>query len=226
MALYRPGPAIGIVSGRLGGAIAKSGPAGPQLTNRPQRKRSTSRRGDRWRSVFTLAQRTWRTLTNDERAAWRAYARDFTTTNRVGLQRPRSAFNMFVQALALHLLIDGTIPADLNPLMGRIPPADSITATAGEAGGLDLDANVSAPLVNPFGAWFVARSFRGYLPASFGTYRFLVAQTLSGPFDYTTEYEALYGPIRQGDVISVRFVQHLLLGRPHDPLQLDLIATA
>lgn len=226
MALYRPSFGIGALSGSLGGAVARQGAAGPQLVNRSAKRKRTTVRGDRWRAAFVRAQRAWATLTTDQRLAWIAYARDFTAVNRVGLQRPRAAFQMFVQAYSLSLLITGTPPTPLDPPIGRIPPADSLSATASVSSGLDLDVNVSSPLVNPFGAWFAADSGRNYLPTTFPNYKFLVAQTLSGPFDYTSEWEALYGPLRQGRAISLQFVQHFGLAVPRAPLQIDLLVTA
>lgn len=128
MAIYRPGPAVATISGALGGAVYRAGRGSPTITTRSPRVRQDdplhlSQRA-RWAKISHL----WRSLTDDQRTQWRTMAANLPATNRLGVARTLSGWQIFHRynsplALASKPLV--TTPP--LPLAAALPLAATLT---------------------------------------------------------------------------------------------------
>lgn len=96
MAIIRTGPIVAGISGSIGGQTFVNARGGLIARTRSYRKPNHSATLLEQQSTFANTTRRWRTLTAQQRAAWRALASDHPKTNRLGLTSNQTGFNVYV----------------------------------------------------------------------------------------------------------------------------------
>lgn len=104
MALVRFGSLIQAASGRVGGLCFSRQGGTPIVRTQPLYRRHDSERCLATRAAMAQAQSLWRDLSEANRLAWANFARQFPASNRLGLSRQRSAFNVFMASTVRGLL--------------------------------------------------------------------------------------------------------------------------
>lgn len=95
MALIKTGGLVSMVSGTIGGVNFANGKGCQYARNAPQRRQAMSPAQAAQRAVFDYVRSYWDALTAAQRQQWKVAAAAFPKTNRIGLQRPMSAYELF-----------------------------------------------------------------------------------------------------------------------------------
>lgn len=96
MAIIRPGPIVGAVSGTLGGVVFVAARRGFVVRPRPNRLHRTSPFLSASKSFMHNLRRHWSTLTADQQNLWNTSAALIQTTNALGLSSPINGFQYFI----------------------------------------------------------------------------------------------------------------------------------
>jgi len=124
MAIFTPSHLIGAISGSIGSVTFKLTRNGPLLTKRPRKTRKHSQALHRSQSRWSTLLAHWQSLDYNERRTWLSLARVLSTTNRLGISRPRHAFRLFIQ----HATPAFYIPTSLPRTAPKHPPLPQLSA--------------------------------------------------------------------------------------------------
>lgn len=146
MAIFRPGPSIGAISGNLGGACFVQSKAGPVIRQRNVRTKNTSKRHLQLRALMKQLRAAWKNLTPDQHTAWNQSASQVLFTNRLGIPTLISGYNLFIKLNAFGQYTIPVNPAFIfsDPAEILHPPVLQITSFDIVAGGAK-----TAQLLNP-----------------------------------------------------------------------------
>ena len=87
MAIFRPGPLVGNISGNLGAVNFRATRGTPVVAMRSSKPRPRTAATDRVRAAIARAAAQWAALTDAQRLAWTVYAKAINRTNRLGISR-------------------------------------------------------------------------------------------------------------------------------------------
>lgn len=119
MAIYRPSPLIGSISGNLGGANFLATFSRHIVRRRPSKtnKRSTAQLAQR--AAFHTLAAHWQTLGHHKQRTWHLARHNMPYRNRLGLSTKMTAFNLYMKTnlcFASHMqFVDAYAPAVLFP---------------------------------------------------------------------------------------------------------------
>jgi len=135
MAVYRPGSLIGGISGDVGG-LSFANPSGSAVIRTKRRSSNVSdQRAMLRQSQLGSIAHAWQALTDAQRLAWRTYASNRTTPNRVGVHRSISGYLAFQQYRSTLALV-GEPSLDNPPLVGTQHLPKNLIFTSSVSGGL------------------------------------------------------------------------------------------
>jgi hypothetical protein len=100
MAIFRPSPLIGDISGALGATIFYTGGRAGTIGTRPQFTPPITYESQKRQLGLHQYQTAWRAQTDAYQASWRTFAQSFPWTNRLNIRRPLSGYSAF---LSYHL---------------------------------------------------------------------------------------------------------------------------
>lgn len=100
MAIVRMGAVVGGISGRVGGVVFASGRSGAVVKTAARRVGGDTVRARSVQSVPSAVAGAWAALTDAQRAAWRTAAASVTRTNRLGLGRQLSGWQLYWSVVA------------------------------------------------------------------------------------------------------------------------------
>lgn len=154
MAIYRPGPLVGAISGAVGGAVFVNAKGSKVVRHRPRARppRTPTRTqtlgdGNAQSYQASIAQ-LWQTLTDKQRQTWGVTALQFPETNRLGQTRPLSGFQFFVRENVLRSWAGmGTI--DEPPVPAIISTIDGVTLTFENGGPYNIAFTTHEPSGQP-----------------------------------------------------------------------------
>lgn len=204
MALIASGPVAGRISGNLAGVnfVATTKAAYVRQARRRSGLRSQSQLESR--AHLEYIHRQWLDSDEQTRAAWRAAAQHMLFPNRLGVKRPISGFQLAVAYYAALPSDFPTIPF-VPPLTYRIPASREITCsfTAGAAYNVSLEHPAPIPLA--YHKLYGSRPVRNREMASYKYWRVIGSTPqATGTNDWSTKWDAVFGPLRQGEVVAVR----------------------
>lgn len=113
MAIFRPGGAVGQISGAAGGFVFVQGRSGPVARVRGVRSGGGSVALARAQGAAGRIAAAWQALSTSERAAWRALAAVIPRPNRLGVERLRSGWQVFFEYCGE--VYNGAPPAGVTP---------------------------------------------------------------------------------------------------------------
>lgn len=193
MAIFRPGALIGGISGAIGGVVFSNNRGSRVVRHRPAVKGGRAPRHGPAQAKFRAAQSAWATLDEIERAAWRTFATQVPTTNRLGEQHALSAFQVFVRFNIRSQMFGLGISDD--PITSHVHPIpETLTITSGVASGITmlLSPDVGAPLYNIliYGAMNMSLT----VPQSYSNWRLIGVQLQLGdsPVSITAIWETAW----------------------------------
>lgn len=207
MALYRASAIVAAVSGKLGGVVFVRNKGSNVVRHRPAGRGGRSIRHELAASQFVAIQRLWRTLSTDDRAAWRAFARDYPSTNRLGITRSLSPYQAFVRFNVRSVQHDDGLH-DTPTSTHSTPIATSMITIAvfPLAAGLVLRPAAPPPNVTYIALLYGATKSVNYLPPSYTNWRFLGLIATEGdvPFSVLDLWSAAWPLPQLGQDFALR----------------------
>lgn len=140
MAIIRPGPLVGGISGTVGGLVFVAGKRSPTVRPRPAPSFKSSTTLQPARSRFAQLMNHWRGLTDDEKAAWATSAVQYPTTNALGVTSPTTGFRHFISTNTRRRFDASDVP-DLPNIAGQDTDPEDVAAVFSVAGTYSITAN-------------------------------------------------------------------------------------
>lgn len=178
MAIFRPSPLVGAVSGRVGGAEFVNGRGAPYVRKAQHKIRHDSPARLDAKAIYTQAIRAWENLTDTQRQAWRALAQIQTGTNRLSVPRTMTGFEAYIRTAIPRIRVSGTPPALPGETFSS-PPPTGITYTSTDAADLELAPQGVDPFTNEGNEVYAGYSFAKPAWKSPRTWRLVFAGQLN-----------------------------------------------
>ena len=124
MAKFLPGPAVGQISGRIGGSIFSHNKGGPYIRNGTIPTVVTSAAAINAKTTLATISQSWAGTTAAQKQAWRMWAAENPVTDRLGAQIQLSGHQAFVGLNSR--LVRGSFAAIDQPPLGG-PPSSLAT---------------------------------------------------------------------------------------------------
>jgi len=204
MAIFKPGPLATDITGSVGGVTFVRHRGNNIARHRPAKKKKTSARALAHRARYARQHNAWVNLTPLERLAWRIFAAQYATTNRLGLPRNLTAYQCFMKTA---LPLDGNFgpPVLTNPpLYTSIMPTISTWQFQNGGGKTITIANGTLPTTAYI---WGARPITTNPLRTFNRWTFLTKLTNSvspQTLDFTTAWDQLLGDPAVGETCAVR----------------------
>lgn len=203
MAIFRPGPLVGAISGNLAGQNFFQSSYGPAIRRRLARTDKRTQAQLAQRARFQSIASRWHALTDQQRDAWRAYARQLKQPNRLGLPRSLSGFQAYSAHTLFFIQKTPGPPLDIPPL-DACPPFTSLTLAFAQGGPYTVDGATAAGPVTDYVAVYGSRPVSSKPRTAFHNWRFLhVFRPATMPHDVQPEWDAILGPLRTTEVVAV-----------------------
>lgn len=230
MAIYKPSPLAGAISGNLGGVNFSDGKSGPILRKPIQRTRKDTvlQQANRIRHQFVRS--GWRTLTDQQRTEWTQAAQTYPHSNRLGVRTRMTGFSLYLMvnmyAWSVTFLPGGLRRswADLN----RFPafPALSLDITSG-AGPYNLINDDPLAVPTPQMTLFGARTFSTAVRRSWNTFTtFTQIANDAADVDFSAAFITAFGQIEIGEQLFIKAIPSPLQERLGSPVIISATAHA
>lgn len=206
MAIFRPGPLIGAISGVVGGAAFVVASRGTIVRQTRRRTSTSSVNLQRSQSDFTATIRLWPQMLPSTRAAWNAAASSYFTTNRLAERVHLSGFQLYMKFRRNS--------AQPNDLINFLPPSLSTqasieftTAVVTAGGPFSVQVVRIAPSIYSFVDVWGARPFTSN-PRTFLRYHklHLSYSPLTAFADIWTAFVTRFGAPSAGETVGVRLI--------------------
>lgn len=137
MAIFRPSPIVGAISGNLGSVNFGTARFGPFVRRKAYQAASRSARRIENSAIYSGASPAWRALAPAERIGWRTAAADYHHLNRLAVSSPLSGWQLFLKyyVYAAHFFFAAPTVA---PLIITQTPPDSYLLDLQSAGGSEI----------------------------------------------------------------------------------------
>lgn len=218
MAIFRPSALVQNISGSVGGVTFALGPRGSILKHRPARRKTAPEMLIPWNQesstdtmpagqILTELKTAWQNLTDTQRLSWRNLAQQLPTRNRLGIRRPLSGFQLFLQEAQLL----GTLSASAALVSATPPPpVRAATPTAIDLSQIAVsDADWDIPFTNPTAGsaykFLYCKTDRTDNPTrEIRTHRLLYRRSgSSNQFNnMRSRWEFLFGPPIEGTIVE------------------------
>ena len=207
MAIFRPSSIVGNISGAIGGVTFVVGSRSAIVRHRPYRSPNHSPSLLAQQSAFANTTRSWVSLTEEQRQAWRALAANTPATNRLGQTSPQSGFVLFLKSALIYARWNSS-PTTVPPTRDdpRVLLSMFLDAKEGDffSNTITLVTGTDDCIVQMMGA----RSFSTAVPKFFHAWREFYLEThsifASAKIDVWEPWKAVFGPLQASEAISVR----------------------
>lgn len=129
MALFRPGPLVGQVSGRVAGVVFARNRGGAYVRNGPSPVQPRTIYQQAVRNALAVASAAWNDLTDNQRQAWSEWAKLNPIKNRIGESVTLQGNAAYVQ-LNSRLAFLGIAPKTATPAVGSPSGLLTLSVTA------------------------------------------------------------------------------------------------
>ena len=206
MAIFKPGVAVSVVSGRVGGTIFSHNRGGAYMRNGAIPKTVTSPEATFVKGVLALVSRSWAGLTQAQRDAWKLWARENPITNRLGDSKIMTGHQAFVM-LCTRLIQSGDSLIVVPP-MAAPPDATTVTGFTVVTGATTAEiAFTPTPCgaANRLWVWACVVDSVGQEYVD-NLFVLLVKSAKNAPstLDIYTELEARFGVLQAGQVVHIK----------------------
>jgi hypothetical protein len=179
--LIRPSNLVSAISGTLGGINFAAGRGAPYVRLAGSRADTRSERQINHRTRLGIVINAWRVLSDNDRQSWRAAAQVYNRTNRLGVPRSYSGFQLYLAYILQHF--DQLASFD-------IPCEQMLTAPNPGTWTFDLPQTddweaFPAGVTSSFTLWhkfFIARGNVNYSRRAYKNYNFFLRARAVAPF--------------------------------------------
>jgi len=229
MAIMRPGPLAGQLSGRVGGIVFSRNRGGDYVRNGPSPINPQTAYQTAVRNALGLASAGWDGLTDAQRVAWVAWAQSNPVQNRIG-ESIRLQGNAAFVALNSRLAYEGTAIVATPPSVNAPDPLLSITGSFDVGAGNFQLAYTATPLGAGLKLWvlgcllsspavtFVKNKLRHFYTGAAAT---------ASPVDLQASFSARFGaPVVGNKVVFVAGVLDGTNGQLSSTMRTEGIVTS
>jgi len=205
MALFTSGGTVGQISGRVGGIVYSRNKGGSYIRNGTIPTTSTTAAAIAAKTRLGNASTAWMSLTDAQRASWKAWAAENPILNRLGQSIILPANAAYI-SLATRMALIGETAASAPPI---IPPPDGLlTCTATwdiGAGNFELTYTATPLGANEKLFLYAAVSNSDSINFVENTKRYVgvSAAAQASPFDAQTLIEAVFGSLQVGQKVTI-----------------------
>ena len=172
MAIYSPGPAVGSISGNLGG-VSFANPRGSPVIRKARRPSPANAPAQRTAQTrLLIVKNAWLGLSADNQKAWRTYATNTPSSNRLGVSRQITGFQIFLKIHLTRFNFNTTILTD-PPVNFTRQPIHSFSLVSSISTGIDVLFTDDNPTSGRTAYAYGRPLFRVTLPSSNNTWTFL-----------------------------------------------------
>lgn len=129
MAIFTPGPAVGAISGSIGGTVFSHNKGGPYIRNRTIPTKATSEYAIAQKAEMAQVAQAWQAEDAASRVAWSEWAKTNPITNALGQSRTVPGHVAYIKLNAT-LLACNLDPIVLPPILPAPAPLKSLTVSA------------------------------------------------------------------------------------------------
>jgi len=134
MAIFTPGPAVGQISGRVGGSVFSHNKGGAYIRNGSIPTIVQTTKALAYKAILTNMSRAFGNLTDAQRLAWVEYAANHPVVNALGRSHYLTALNWYIRCNS-RLTRSGDAVIDVPPVIpgptGAVITAADVDTTAG-----------------------------------------------------------------------------------------------
>lgn len=206
MASIRFSPVIGSAAGSIGGITLRNARGGAVASSRARPTRPASLAQAYAQAYFESVHRAWANLSAAHRLTWTTAALTSSTTNRVGLTRPRTARELYF-ATAIPMAYAGlTLPtAFARPVYSQ--PYATVRAVAIGAEEIYISMDANAVPINQAFSIYGARTFSSAVAGATPRLRHLVSTTTARAYvDVRDAFLSHFGQPAIGERLAFRVV--------------------
>lgn len=137
MAIFRPSPIVGAISGNLGSVNFGNARFGPFVRRKAYPSASRSARRVENSAIYSGASPAWRALTAPQRIAWRSAAAEYGHLNRLAVSSPLSGWQFYLKyyVYAAHFFFAAPVAP---PIIVTQTPPSSYVLDLQSAGGSEI----------------------------------------------------------------------------------------
>lgn len=206
MAIFRPSSIVGAISGTLNASAFVNNSRGAIVRKRPNHTKKRSPALMQHQAQFVNVQRTWRTLTEDERTSWRTTALRFPEKNRLGISRSLTGFQLYMKFNVLRAATGIALQTE-PPTNYRTQPFIGASLNLSTAPIYSFGGATTYPLNFPPVVIFAARTFSNVQPTSFPPVTLLGTFTqVLFEYPFTSAFIAAFGELDTGEYMAVRAI--------------------
>lgn len=206
MAIMRPGPLAGQLSGRVGGIVFSRNRGGDIVRNGPSPVNPQTGYQVAVRNALALASTRWNDMAATARSAWASWAQSNPVRNRLG-ESIRLQGNAAFVSLNARLAFLGTAVVDTPPIVSAPAPLLTITPTLDVGAGAFQLAYTATPLAAGMKLWVL-----GCLVTSAGIsnvnnrlrHFYTSAAAAASPADLEASFVARFGQPVVGQYVFLR----------------------
>lgn len=211
MAIIRPSPIIGAISGTLGSTNFSNSRYGPVARKQLARVNKLTQKQLAQRSRFSDTVKGWSELTEDQRLAWRSAAQLVVRPNRLGVNRSLSGFAFFLQYNLAH--VEATSIFSVPPtILIRTPSIENVVPFLSVSLGMVLTATLP-PSSDDYDIYtYCARNVSGRPITFANNWKFIQKDTEPDGgqiLDIEASYLAVFGSLIEGERLAFRIKTHL-----------------
>lgn len=206
MAIFTPGPAVGAISGSVGGSVFSHNKGGPYIRNRTIPTKATSEYAMTTKAEMTQVSQAWQSETAATQVAWREWAKTNPITNALGQSRTVSGHVAYIKLNATLLACNLNVIV-LPPVLPAPAPLTSLTASADIGPGTFDIAWTATPLAatDLLMVWAALVDSAGINYVE-NLYKLIAKSALeaASPLDILAQVTARFGSPSVGQVLHVR----------------------
>lgn len=222
MAIFRPAPLLGAISGNLQGVNFVLTKGSPIVRARIRRTKQSDQRHTIMRGRLQIVRHAWQNLTEEQRTAWRQTANDFPHKNRLGIATRITGFNLFVKANMFAYQIPGASPIPIisDPPNLNAPdtePFISLNIISGGSKSISFATVIPPP--THFVFVYAARTLSTAPRKFWNTYKLTESLGITVPATEITNWDSVIGDPQVGEQCWVRiwfFLTTIQLTGPFD----------
>lgn len=219
------------ISGSVGGVTGSHNSGGMYLRARAIPTDPGTLRQVIMRAIVAFLAARWRdTLTAGQRAGWETYATNTPITGPLGDPRVVGGLPMYIRANSVRLQISESV-IDSPPATG-LPalnvPTNIVLSNSTGLLSFDLAADPWVDLNDAFLVVYASRPLSPALNFFKGPYRLIDSvegDSVAPPSAFSGDYEAIWGPVAQGEQVRIQLRVADELGRLSAPLRESVIVT-
>jgi len=225
MAIMRPSAIVGDISGSIGGQTFVRSKAGLVISSRGRHTKTTNKAAIQNQATFQWVRAYWKKLTEEQRTQWVQAALIYPHTNRLGIKKPMSGFQMFIAQNKFNNngAIGGYQQMKLTPSGSSFTVQWKLSSFSVVSGGLKGYSTIGGPYpLGVTGVVYGARTFSNAPRRSWFNWKVVGGGNLGSNLSF---WDANVGDPEVGEQCWIKVYQQWIFQPPSPPQIMSTFAT-